>query len=124
MKPTRKRLRKDKTRSEARHKGKFKDDHHLKDFRLTNHQRECLSVVEQNKITFIDSVSGVGKSSSALYYACNEYLKDPSKEIVIVRSPVEMGRDSIGFLQGGYAEKIEPTFASARIFTRGVFRER
>lgn len=114
-KTPRKKTRKNKASNEVVQKAKFKNDNNLKDFRLTNYQRDCLNVVAENKITFIDSFAGVGKSTTALYYACKEYLNDPSKSIVIVRSPTEMGRDNIGYLPASFESKIAVHMESTRI---------
>lgn len=89
----------------------------LFDFKPTKWQEEFLDVVEQNKITVCDSVGGVGKSATALYYACREYLTDPTKKIVFVRTPVEAGPDKIGALPGeaNLTDKLGFHFESTRI---------
>ena len=94
---------------------KFADDNNLKDFQPSKWQEEFIEVAANNRITFTDSVSGVGKSSAALYYACKQYLVNPYLNIVIVRTPVEAGKDRIGFLPDDLDAKIEPHFASTRI---------
>lgn len=80
-------------------------------------QREFLSEIEDNKIVFCDSVAGTGKTSTALFYACKEYLIDKTKQIIFVRTPVEMGGDEIGFLPGeaDMAAKLGPHFESTKI---------
>jgi phosphate starvation-inducible PhoH-like protein len=72
----------------------------MKTFKPSKWQKECLDVIDKHDVTFIDSVAGVGKSSVALYYACQQYLADVHKQIVFVRTPAEMGMDRIGFLPG------------------------
>lgn len=88
----------------------------LKEFTLSRYQNECLEVIKSNKITFVDSYAGTGKSSVALYYACKEYLANVHKKIVFVRTPAEMGSDRIGFLPGAASmdEKLGPHFESTK----------
>lgn len=89
----------------------------LFDFKPTQWQNEFLEVIENHKISATDSVAGCGKSATALYYACREYLTDPTKKIVYVRTPVEAGMDQIGSLPGQATidEKLGPHFESAKI---------
>lgn len=89
----------------------------LFDFKPTKWQEQFLEVIANNKISATDSVAGCGKSATALYYACKEYLTDPTKKIVYVRTPVEAGMDQIGFLPGAatLSEKLGPHFESAQI---------
>lgn len=90
----------------------------MKSFNPSKWQKECLEVIHENDITFVDSVAGCGKSSVALYYACQQYLADVNKKIVFVRSPAEAGKDRIGFLPGGATtnsdEKLGPHFESTK----------
>lgn len=89
----------------------------LFDFKPTEWQQEFLDTIEQHKITICDSVGGVGKTATALYYACREYLTDPTKKIVFVRTPVEAGPDKIGALPGeaNLTDKLGFHFESTRI---------
>ena len=72
----------------------------LFDFKPTVWQEEFLDVVNQHKVTICDSVGGVGKTATALYYACREYLSDSTKKIIFVRTPAEVGMDRIGAIPG------------------------
>lgn len=89
----------------------------LFDFKPTVWQEEFLDVVENHKITFCDSVGGVGKTATALYYACREYLTDPTKQIIFVRTPAEVGMDKIGSLPGeaNLQDKLGFHFESTKI---------
>lgn len=89
----------------------------MHNFQPSKWQKEALQVIYNHKITFIDSHAGVGKSSMALYYACQEYLADVNKQIVFVRTPAEMGMDRIGFLPGAATidEKLGMHFESTKI---------
>ncbi len=85
-------------------------------FTTSRWQKECISVISDNTITFVDSSAGVGKTSAALFYACREYLSDVTKKIVFVRTPAEMGKDRIGFLPGeaNTTDKLGPHFESTK----------
>lgn len=89
----------------------------MKSFNPSFWQKEALQEIYNNDITFIDSVAGSGKTSIALYYACQEYLSDVNKQIVFVRTPAEMGMDRIGFLPGAATidEKLGMHFESTKI---------
>lgn len=93
----------------------------LFEFEPTMWQRDFLRVIESNKITFSDSVAGVGKTTTALYYACKDYLLDVSRQIVFVRTPVELGGDHIGFLPGDATmeDKLGVHFESTKILIEG-----
>ena len=94
-----------------------KECHGLHTWTPTRWQREFLDVIDENKITFCDSVAGTGKTSTALYHACRAYLNDPSHQIVFVRTPAEMGGDHIGFLPGeaDMSAKLGPHFESTKL---------
>jgi phosphate starvation-inducible PhoH-like protein len=86
----------------------------LNEFVPSPAQREFISTINENTITFCDSCAGSGKTSAALWTFCKQYLADRTKEIVIVRTPVEFTDDKIGFLPNALDAKLEPHFASAR----------
>lgn len=86
----------------------------LNRFVPTEKQQEFLELVDDNVCTFVDSVAGVGKSSATLWYFCKKYLENPNLEITVVRTPVEIGLDKVGFLPADLGNKLEPHFASAK----------
>ena len=88
----------------------------MRSFNPSFWQKEALEVIENHDITFIDSYAGSGKTSIALYYACQEYLADVNKQIYFVRTPAEMGMDRIGFLPGAanIDEKLGVHFESTK----------
>jgi phosphate starvation-inducible protein PhoH len=117
--PTRKRNRSSKKPDLSvvkKEKFQNQDIYGISDFEPSIWQKECLEVIEENKITFVDSYAGTGKTSVALYYACKEYLADTRKKIVFVRTPAEMGGDRIGFLPGdaNLTDKLGPHFESTK----------
>lgn len=89
----------------------------LFDFKPTVWQQDFLEVIEDHKLVFCDSVAGVGKTATALYFACKDYLADATRQIVFVRTPAEMGGDQIGFLPGAATldEKLGLHFESTKI---------
>jgi len=87
----------------------------LKLFNPTQSQKTLLNVIRNNTITFVDSPAGTGKSSSVLWHFCKEYLQDITKQIIVVRTPVEFCDDKIGFLPNTLEAKLEPHFAPAKM---------
>jgi len=85
------------------------------DFKLTPNQLALVSKITDNTITFIDSPAGTGKTLCVLHTFVKEYLRDASKRIVVIRTPVEAGGlDKLGFLPDDLAAKVEPHFASTK----------
>lgn len=85
------------------------------DFKLTPNQQELANKITANTLTFVDSPAGTGKSLTVLHTFVKEYLRDTSKRIVIIRTPVEAGGlDKLGFLPDDLASKVEPHFASTK----------
>lgn len=91
----------------------------LQTFTPTAAQKTMINKIRENTLTFTDSEAGVGKTSATLFHFCQEYLKDPYKQIVIVRTPVEIGGDKIGFLPSSLEAKLEIHFASAKEILEG-----
>ena len=83
-------------------------------FKLTESQAELSSKISNNTLTFVEGVAGSGKSVSILYTFVKEYLRDNTKQIIIIRTPVEAGMDKIGALPNDYKAKVEPHFESTR----------
>lgn len=83
-------------------------------FHLTQKQKHVGSLIKNNDLVFVEGCAGSGKSLSVLYEFVRQYLADNTKQIVIVRTPVEAGDDRIGFLPDDLSSKIAPHFASSR----------
>jgi phosphate starvation-inducible PhoH-like protein len=83
-------------------------------FQLTESQQELFHKIQDNTLTFVDSVAGTGKSLTILYSFVKEYLRDNTKQIIIIRTPVEAGLDKLGALPDDYKAKTEPHFASTK----------
>lgn len=86
----------------------------LKVFTPTQSQKQLINTIRANTLTFVDSPAGSGKSSTVLWHFVKEYLLDSSKEIIVVRTPVEFTDDKLGYLPSDLASKTEVHFASAR----------
>ena len=86
----------------------------LNAFQPTPKQWEFIDKIGENIVTFVQAPAGVGKSIVTLWYFCKQYLRDPSLEIIITRTPAEVGKDKIGFLPNSAAEKCEPHYASTK----------
>ena len=87
----------------------------LNSFQPTQKQKEAINVVRANTLSVVEGVPGSGKSTAILWHYCQEYLRDPSKQIIIVKSPTEAGQlDKIGFLPGTLDEKLAQHFVANR----------
>ena len=68
-------------------------------FKLTESQKELVNKISANTLTFVDSVAGTGKSSAVMHYFAREYIRDTSKKIIVIRTPIEaVGMDKVGLL--------------------------
>lgn len=86
----------------------------IKEFIPTPPQKVLVNKIRGNTLVFCDAPAGSGKSSTVLWHFCKEYLADHTKEIVVVRTPVEFCDDKIGFLPNSLEAKLEVHFESSR----------
>lgn len=86
----------------------------LNRFVPTQNQNKITQSIYENTITLLSAPAGTGKTSTVLHTYCKEYLKDNTLDILIIRTPVEAGLDSIGFLPDTKEAKLEPHFAAYR----------
>lgn len=86
----------------------------LDKFVPTAKQREFIQLIEDNTAVFVDSVAGTGKTSATLWYFCKEYMVNRNMQIVIVRTPVEVGLDKVGFLPASLSDKLAVHFDSTK----------
>lgn len=86
----------------------------FKQIRLTHKQQQLAKLIQQNDLIFVEGPAGSGKSLGVLYEFVKQYLVDNTREIVIIRTPVEAGGDKIGYLPDDLASKIAPHFSSAK----------
>lgn len=83
-------------------------------FNLTETQQELSDKIDANDLVFAIGCAGTGKTVGVLYNYVKEYLKDSTKQIIIIRTAVQAGMDDIGALPDSLEAKIEPHFASAK----------
>ena len=86
----------------------------LNRFVPTANQNKIVTSICNNTITLLEAPAGTGKTSTVLYTYCKDYLKNTNMDILIIRTPVEAGLDSIGFLPDTKEAKLEPHFAAYR----------
>ncbi len=84
----------------------FNDSYGIDNIVLTDDQLEYKQIIQSSDITFCASPAGSGKTFTSLYAYVEEYLRDKTKQIVIVITPTELGLDQIGFLKGSLEDKL------------------
>lgn len=93
----------------------IKDTLGIARFTLTENQKVFANKIIANDMVICSAPAGTGKSFTALHTFVNLYLQDPTKQIIVVRTPVESGADKVGFLPNSLSEKIEPHFSSIKV---------
>ena len=84
----------------------FNDSYGIHEINLSDDQLEYKQIIQTSDITFCASPAGTGKTFTALYSFVEVYLRDKSKDIVIIVTPTELGLDHIGFLKGSLDDKL------------------
>lgn len=87
----------------------------IKQFIPTPSQKTFINKIRSNTLTVVDAHAGVGKTAACLWYFTQEYLNNPQLSIMVVRTPVELGDDKIGFLPDSASSKIAPHFESTKV---------
>ena len=64
-------------------------------------------------ILFLVGPAGTGKTHAALGCALEDLFRERMKKLLFVRPLIPCGGESVGFLRGGLAQKLEPWLASA-----------
>lgn len=75
---------------------------------LNQEQREVIRAIKENQIIFIHGLAGTGKTHLSVIYGLRELLFDKYDKLVFTRPCVEANGEKIGFLPGGYDDKIAP----------------
>ena len=91
------------------------DVYGLNDITLTDTQKVLANKIIQNDLVVCSAPSGTGKTLATLHTFVKMYLQDSTKQIIVIRTPVESGLDKIGFLPNDLNSKLEPHFASAKM---------
>ena len=92
----------------------WSESYGINQIKLIPSQTELMHKIQNNTLTFVDSVAGTGKSMTCLYTFVKEYLRDNTKQLIVIRTPVEAGLDKIGALPNSLEEKCEPHFSSTK----------
>lgn len=95
-------------------KSQWTETNGINRFQLTKSQTELANKIKGNDLVFCVGPAGTGKSLGVLHTYVRDYLADKTKQIVIIRTPVEAGMDKVGALPDSLEAKIEPHFASAK----------
>ena len=73
----------------------------------TGNQAHYLEMIEKNSVVFAIGPAGTGKTYLAVAAAVSYLLRKRVSRIVLTRPAVEAG-ESLGFLPGGFIEKVDP----------------
>lgn len=93
----------------------YQDSYGINQFQLSPQQKTAQNVIRTNTLSFIQGPAGTGKSLSILHEFVKEYLEDTTKQIIVIKTPVESsGKDRIGFLPDSLDSKLEPHFAATK----------
>ena len=91
------------------------DAYGFNQYQLTDTQKQFANKILENDMVVCSAPSGTGKTLATLHTFVKFYLQDRTKQIIVVRTPVEAGMDKIGFLPNDLNSKLEPHFASAKV---------
>lgn len=91
------------------------DSYGFHDITLTEMQKVLANKIIQNDLVVCSAPSGTGKTLATLHTFVKMYLQNSTKQIIVVRTPVESGLDKVGFLPNDLSSKLEPHFASAKM---------
>jgi predicted ribonuclease YlaK len=103
------------TRGAKQAKPQWTEAYGYHDFHLTESQQELRDKILNNDLVVCEGFAGVGKSATVLYTFIREYIADKTKQIIVVKTPAEMGTDQIGFLVGGLEDKTAIHFESTKV---------
>jgi phosphate starvation-inducible PhoH-like protein len=84
----------------------------VKDFKpklkpKTENQAQLIRTIAENTVTIAMGPPGSGKTKLSVAYGIEKLLMGDYKRLIVTRPVVEVG-SSMGFLPGGYAEKLDP----------------
>jgi phosphate starvation-inducible PhoH-like protein len=75
-------------------------------------QKKLLESLRDNTITFCEGSAGTGKTFVTLSHALKELKSGNFRKIVLVKSVTTLNEESLGFLKGDLATKLEPIMYS------------
>ena len=96
-------------------KQQWSEQYGLHGFTLTDSQNTLHNKIIQNDMVIVEGQAGTGKTLGCLYAFVKEYIADSTKKIVVVRTAVQVGMDSVGHLPADLDAKIAPHFESTKL---------
>jgi phosphate starvation-inducible PhoH-like protein len=83
-------------------------------------QESGMKLLQEFPIVALVGPAGSGKTHLALEYAGGAIRRQRAERVFFVRSPVEMGRSSLGFIPGEPHEKMAPYVAHAKEIAKSI----
>jgi len=79
-----------------------------RDFKFTPKQKELLDILNNpdNKVIIIEGPAGVSKTLCAVYAGLTDLKDDKYEKFIYIRSVIESGHKSLGYLPGSLDEKL------------------
>lgn len=96
---------------EEMHIKKYVHPSTLNNIKLTEKQRQLVSLISNNVISLITGPAGTAKTFTMCYYAI-KLLKENKIKKIILTKPIEESGEKLGFLPGTIDEKIAPYIES------------
>lgn len=81
-------------------------------FTPNSKQKHVNNLLIEFPLVFVQGCAGTGKTTGIIHHYCSEYMRDRSKKIMVIRTPVEAGPDKIGYLPGDEDDKLAPHFST------------
>jgi phosphate starvation-inducible protein PhoH len=97
----------------------FVKDWNLGWFNPKGNQQFIVQSFKENLFTIVDGPSGCGKTTTALWLALNALRSGDIRQLVFIKTPVEVGDDQIGFLSGSENDKLKSHMDT----TKRIFHE-
>lgn len=73
-------------------------------------QKKVVEAYLTNDLLFLIGPAGTGKTFAAVGVACQDLIKNPTRQLILLRPEIEAGR-SLGHLPGTLEEKLDPYMA-------------
>lgn len=80
--------------------------HALGRIKLTEHQSDCIKLIEENKINFVQGPAGTAKTFVTCYVALKMLAENTIRKIILSKPVAVVKNQEIGFLPGSVDEKI------------------
>lgn len=97
----------------------FENDYTLDWFIPQGLQVDCIESFQKNVFSIIDSPSGCGKTTTALWWALTQLRARNYNQLIFIKNPTETGDDQIGYLSGSETDKLMAHYDT----TKRIFHE-